>query len=104
MVSKPGPCWCCRWKSSTTSGSMDLGRGLQSYPFCPLDRHQPSSAGDGDHVGVILGLADREPGRVCLHSTPARLPTIPGALLGGLPDGAGGLHLLQVGEWLPSMG
>lgn len=45
MVSRPGPCLCCSWKSSTTSGSMDLGQRCAVSPPHHLDSQQPLCSG-----------------------------------------------------------
>lgn len=87
MVSSPGPCWCCSWKSSTTSGSMDLGEGLQAYPFYPFDSYQPRSSlgtetGSDSPLGPCCpgpGLAHREPGSKCACISPNTRPSpVPG--------------------------
>lgn len=98
MVSMPRLCWCCSWKSSTTSGSMDLGRRLQSYPSYPLDSCQPSGSLRTETKSQSslcpccpgLGLTYKEPGNVCACIPPPPSPHCPpflpsGALLGQLP-------------------
>lgn len=82
MVSMPGLCGCCSWKSSTTSGSMDLGRRRQSYPsYAPASR-QPSGSlrteTKSESCCPGLGLTYRGPGnvRACIPPT-LPLPTLP---------------------------
>lgn len=87
MVSMPGLCSCCCWKSSTTSGSMDLGAGAAELSLRTLGSHQPANSGCRDQVRVVPEAPQGARQYVCLFHPTAGCPPflLSGALPGGLP-------------------